>query len=117
MRLISLSANQKSFKTVYFNKSGASFILAKQDKPERQDNSKTYNGVGKSLLVALIDFCLGASTTNKMTKSLQQKLPNWYFILEVEIEKQFYKIERHTNTPKEISLNSEKLSLIRFKIN
>ena len=114
MRLISLSANKESFKTVYFNKSGASFILAKQDKPELQDNSKTYNGVGKSLLVALIDFCLGASTRNKITKSLQQKLPDWYFILEVEIKKQPYKIVRHTNTPKEISLGGEKLSLTDF---
>lgn len=88
--------------------------MAKQDKPEQQDNSKTYNGVGKSLLIALIDFCLGASAKNKITKSLQQKLPDWDFILEVEIKKHSYQIVRNTNTPKEISLNNEKLSLTDF---
>jgi len=71
MRLISLSASEKSFKTIIFNTSGASFILAKQDNPEQFDNSKTYNGVGKSLLVALCDFCLGAGNQNKITRSLQ----------------------------------------------
>lgn len=85
MRLISLSASESSFKPIVFNKSGVSFILAKQENPEQHDNSKTYNGVGKSLLVALTDFCLGASTRNKITKSLQKTLPDWFFILNVEI--------------------------------
>lgn len=114
MRLISLSANKPTFKTVEFNKTGASFILAKQDKPEQSDKSKTYNGVGKSLLVSLIDFCLGASTTNKITKSLQATLPDWHFILEIEINNQVYTIMRYTNTPKDIILDNEALSLGDF---
>ncbi len=114
MRLISLAASESTFKTVVFNKSGASFILAKQDQPEQFDNSKTYNGVGKSLLVALIDFCLGASTGNKITKSLQQTLPDWHFILRVEINNQPYTIIRHANTPKHINLNDKELTLNAF---
>lgn len=114
MRLISLTASERTFKTVVFNKTGASFILAKQDKPEQFDNSKTYNGVGKSLLVSLIDFCLGAKTSNKITKSLQTTLPDWHFILKVEINNQTYTIIRHTNTPKHISLNDEQLMLNDF---
>lgn len=114
MRLISLTASEHTFKTVVFNKTGASFILAKQDKPEQFDNSKTYNGVGKSLLIALIDFCLGASTSNKITKSLQATLPDWHFILQVEIDNQPYTIIRHTNSPKHISLNDESLMLSDF---
>jgi len=114
MRLISLSASENSFKTVIFNKNGASFILAKQDDPDQHDNSKTYNGVGKSLLVALINFCLGAKTTNKITKSLQQVLPNWSFSLLIEISDQTYKITRYTSTPKHIYLNEEELSLSDF---
>jgi len=111
MRLISLAASKRTFKTVVFNNSGASFILAKQDKPEQFDNSKTYNGVGKSLLIALIDFCLGASTRNKITKSLQKTLPDWHFILKIEIDNQPFTIIRHTNKPKHISLNDEELVL------
>lgn len=114
MRLISLAASENTFKTVVFNKSGASFILAKQDKPEQYDNSKTYNGVGKSLLIALIDFCLGSSTGNKITKSLQQTLPDWFFILNIEINNQRYEIIRHANTPKHISLNDKQLTLNDF---
>lgn len=114
MRLISLSASEPTFKTVVFNKSGASFILAKQEKPEQFDNSKTYNGVGKSLLIALIDFCLGASTRNKITKSLHQTLPCWHFILKIEIDNQLYTAVRHTDKPEQISLNNEQLTLTDF---
>jgi len=114
MRLISLSASERSFKPIVFNKFGASFILAKQDNPEQYDKSKTYNGVGKSLSIALIDFCLGASTSNKITKSLQKTLPNWSFTLKVEIKDQPYEIIRHTNTPRNIDLNGTELSLSDF---
>lgn len=114
MRLISLAASEHSFKTIVFNPSGASFILAKQDNPEQFDNSKTYNGVGKSLLVALIDFCLGASTRNKITKSLQKALPDWHFMLEIEIAHQPYTLIRYTNKPNSISINKELLALPDF---
>ncbi len=70
--------------------------------------------MGKSLLVALIDFCLGASISNKVTKSLQQVLPNWSFTLLIEINDQLYKITRHANTPKHIYWNDEELSLQDF---
>lgn len=114
MRLISLMANQETFKSIFFNKKGASFIIAKQNNPEKFDNTKTYNGVGKSLLVALINFCLGANIKNKITKSLQEKLPDWQFFLTVEIKDELYKIERYTNSPSEIKLNNETLSVSDF---
>jgi len=57
MRLIELRANKDSFKTVKFNNKGMSLIVAKK----RTDSEKnTYNSVGKSLIVALIHFCLAA---------------------------------------------------------
>jgi len=114
MRLISLTANQETFKDITFNKSGASFIVAKQSNPEQFDNNKTYNGVGKSLLVALINFCLGASANNKITKSLQEKLPNWQFFLTVEIKDKCYRIERHAGSPSKIKLNNESLAVSDF---
>jgi len=114
MRLISLTANKTTFKSINFNKNGASFIVAKQNNPEQFDNTKTYNGVGKSLLVALINFCLGASKKNKITKSLQEKLPDWQFVLTVEIKDRSYKIERHANSPSKIKLNNESLAVSVF---
>ena len=114
MRLISLAANKETFRAVNFNKTGASFILAKQDNPENSDKSKTYNGVGKSLLASLIDFCLGAGTNSKITKSLQSALPEWHFILKFEIDSRPYTVIRQANTPKYINLNEENLKLKYF---
>ena len=123
MRLISLNASEPTFKAIVFNKSGPSFILAKQSNPYQHDKqfnnlpdkNKTYNGVGKSLLIALIDFCLGASTSNnKITKSLQSKLPGWHFILEVETNNFRHTLVRHTSEPKYIFVNNKKLTLDEF---
>jgi len=114
MHLISLSASESSFKKVIFNKSGASFILAKQIAPEQEDKNKTYNGVGKSLLIALVNYCLGASTSNKITKSLQQILPEWHFILDIEVHNKSYEIIRYANRSNLITLNKEELSLGDF---
>ena len=49
-----------------------------------------------------------------MTKSLQVTLPDWHFILNVEIDNKPFTIIRHTNTPKYISLNKEQLTLSDF---
>ncbi len=114
MRLISLTANKATFKNINFNRNGASFIVAKQDNPEQFDKTKTYNGVGKSLLVALINFCLGASTTNKITKSLQEKLPDWKFSLTVEIRNEPYIIERCAGSNSKVKLNNEELNISNF---
>lgn len=114
MRLISLGASSESFKTVIFNKTGPSFILAKQNNPEQFDKSKTYNGVGKSLLISLIDFCLGAKKSSKIAKSLKSNLHDWHFILKIEISDQCFTIIRYTNDPNIIYLNEEKLKISVF---
>ena len=54
MRLIRLSANRESFKPVMFNETGLTLIVGSKTK-----GGETYNGVGKSLIVALLHFCLG----------------------------------------------------------
>ncbi len=51
MRLIRVRANQESFHTVTFNPYGLSFIVAKQKDPGSTEKGRTYNGVGKSLLI------------------------------------------------------------------
>ena len=105
MKLIELSANKESFKTVTFNKSGLSFIVAQQKDPESSDNSKTYNGVGKSLLVLLIHFCLGAKKDHY--KSFIKKLPEWVFNLSVEINDEQHVISRRMSEPTKIYFDDE----------
>ena len=51
MRLISLTANQDTFHPVIFNKTGVSLITGTKQDPDRRDDSRTYNGVGKSLII------------------------------------------------------------------
>ena len=64
MQLKKLYANKSSFRTVEFNETGLSFIVAKQKNPDNKNNGKTYNGVGKSLLVKIIHFCMGIILLN-----------------------------------------------------
>jgi len=86
MQLIKVYSNQETFKTVQFNKTGMSFIVAKQKDPgaSEREHGATYNGVGKSLLVRIIHFCLGAST--KDYRVFCEKLPGWIFYTEFEID-------------------------------
>ena len=105
MKLIELSANKESFKTVTFNKTGLSFIVAKQKNPEPSDNSKTYNGVGKSLIVLLIHFCMGAKKDHY--KSFIDKLPDWIFYLTVEIDGVQHVISRKMSEPTKIYFDDE----------
>ena len=53
----SVSANQKSFKTVHFEP-GFNVVLA--DRTKDSTKKDTRNGLGKSTLIEIIHFCLGA---------------------------------------------------------
>ena len=74
MKLISLSANKPSFKTIRFNEQGISLISAMR---QETSSGNTYNSVGKSLSIYLIHFCLGA----KCTPDFKEKLADWEFTL------------------------------------
>jgi Uncharacterized protein conserved in bacteria len=112
MQLISLSSNKESFKTVRFNNSvGLNFILATQKNPELTDQKgKTYNGVGKSLIIAIIHFCLGSN--NK--EDFRTKLPGWKFILEFRIGDKHYISERSTENQSKIKLDGREITLKEF---
>jgi|SRR5665648_58918 len=112
MQLKKVYSNQKSFRTVDFNITGANFIVAKQKNLESNEKGKTYNGVGKSLLVRIIHFCLGAGT--KDYKNFCEKLKDWEFFLDFRIGDQEYTSKRSTSEPKKIFLNDEEFSLERF---
>jgi uncharacterized protein YydD (DUF2326 family) len=94
MRLISLTANQDSFHPVIFNKSGVSLITGTKKDPDRRDDSRTYNGVGKSLIIALIHFCLGS---NKI-KAFKEKIPDWEFTLKFEHRGEEITVTRSTSS-------------------
>lgn len=107
MRLIELSANQETFNTISFNRTGLSLILATQ---KVNDAQKTYNSTGKSLSIALTHFCLGSNSM----KQLEKHLPDWEFSLTFEINGVEYTSRRATKNQTQIFLNDKKYRLAEF---
>lgn len=112
MQLIKVYSNKESFKPIHFNQSGLSFIVAKQKNPDKRESGKTYNGVGKSLLVNIIHFCMGSQ--KKHYTSFCNKLPGWEFYLDFTVSGVYYTAMRTTENPNQIVLNGEGLSLTKF---
>lgn len=111
MRLLRLTANKETFKTVNFNREGLSLIVGVRTAPETAHKDElSYNGVGKSLLVEIIHFCLGSSGNS----AFQNQLPDWEFSLYFEIDKTPFVATRSTEKQKVITLNGEQLSLKKF---
>ena len=92
MKLISLTANKETFHPVYFD-DGINIIVGKQVAPHNENDGNTYNGVGKSLTLHLIHFCLGSNKIDSFTK----KIPDWEFVLRFIIDNQEYYCKRSTN--------------------
>jgi len=111
MRLISLRANKSSFRSVQFNETGMTLIVARQKNPESSDATKTYNGVGKSLVITLIHFCLGSSKK----PAFEAAIPGWEFSLTFKIGPKTFVSTRNTSTQDRIFLNDEEMNLTKFK--
>ena len=110
MQLKKVYTNKDSFKTIEFNSTGLNFIVAKQEEPNSSDTGKTYNGVGKSLLITIIHFCLGSNVNRKFC----EKLNDWEFSLDFIIGGQDYTSRRCTNQPNCIFFNEQKYKIKDF---
>ena len=97
MKLLSLKANQSSFHAIDFN-DGMNIIVGRQVAPHSKNDGNTYNGVGKSLILHLIHFCLGS----RKMESLEKGLPDWEFTLTFEIEGNEYYCTRAVSHQNEI---------------
>ena len=108
MKLIRLYANKPQFKDIKFNETGISIIYA--EKTEEQEREKSYNGVGKSLSLKIIDFCLGSRD------STLDILEGWIFFLDFSIGERAYTVARSTGENKnKLTLNGEEISNERYK--
>jgi len=110
MRLLKLSANNASFRTVVFNRIGLSFIIAEQRAP-KTNRTKTYNGVGKTLTLAIIDYCLGSSPKS----AFKNHLKDWTFYLEIETDDGTHVIARSADLPGNILLDQNEITLKDLK--
>ena len=89
MRLIKLYSNHETFKTVNFNETGLTLIIG-----SKTSQGSTYNGVGKSLIVELLHFCLGSNKNAEFEK----KIPQWEFSLEFKIDDKAHVVSRNTSS-------------------
>jgi uncharacterized protein YydD (DUF2326 family) len=90
MRLIQLTSSQPSFKTVRFNPTGLSLVVGRHTHKQAKNIQATYNGVGKSLLIALVHYCLGSSRNKHFDTHLQ----GWDFTLAFEHDGQTHQVTR-----------------------
>lgn len=77
-------------------KDGVNFIFGKKDK--ESDKKDSLNGIGKSLLIDLIDFCLLASLRNDHNPRLykaRQFMKDHRIVLEFEVDGHSYIIKRN----------------------
>ncbi|MDH1264664.1 DUF2326 domain-containing protein [Pseudomonas sp. GD03944] len=111
MRLVELYANRESFKRVRFNDVGISLIMgSRQDASSVDNDNKSYNGVGKSLLVEIVHFCLGSNSN----KAFKEHLPGWEFHLVFTLKGRLFHVIRSTDKQGEVLLNEEVLKLKAF---
>lgn len=75
MRLNSLTANFAGFRAIEF-RDGLNIVVADRAKEATKTDSR--NGLGKTTVIALIDFCLGSNMSDRLE---QMKGNGWYFTL------------------------------------
>ncbi len=109
MKLVRLFANKPSFHPVKFNPTGLTLILGKE--AGSGEKKKTYNGVGKSLIIRLVDFCLGC----KAIESFEKNLPGWEFSLTFEINGTEHTASRATLAQSAIVLDDKEIKLDEYK--
>lgn len=99
----SVRANQRGFRSVVFTE-GANLILA--DRSQAASEKDTTNALGKSTLIAIIDFCLGAQAYPK--KGLRvEALSAWSFTLDLTIKGKDISVTRSTAAPGTIEIEGD----------
>jgi uncharacterized protein YydD (DUF2326 family) len=110
MRLLKLAANKSTFRTVIFRPEGLSLIVAEQQS-DKSAQTSTYNGVGKTLLLELLHYCLGSSKRTAFEKHLK----DWTFSLTIDVEGSQHTITRRADEPGEITLDQKEVSLPKLR--
>ena len=97
----SITADNPSFKTVHFEP-GFNVVLAERAKDAtRRDTRK---GLGKSTLIEIIHFCLGAGT-RKDEGLIVEPLHDWTFTVELELATGIVTASRNTARPNRINID------------
>jgi uncharacterized protein YydD (DUF2326 family) len=89
----SVHCDNSSFKSVEFTK-GFNIVLA--DRTSESSGKDSRNGLGKTTLIEIINFCLGSSF-NKDSPLRQRELENWTFSLNLTLRGEDFTVSRNTS--------------------
>jgi len=98
-----ISANQSTFHSVTFT-AGLNVVLA--ERADASTQKDTRNGLGKSTLIDIIDFCLGSRAT-KGKGLIIKPLENWAFTIDVTLAGNRVKVTRAIATPNRIVIDGQ----------
>ena len=98
-----LSANQQSFKTIEFS---AGFNVVWADRTQESTKRDSRNGLGKSTLIEIIHFCLGAKSS-KGKGLLVEALKGWEFTLDLEVDGKEFSVTRCVDDPNNFYVDGE----------
>lgn len=108
MYINKLSSNKQSFKDIEFLPNEINIILGKKT---TNDVGKSVNGVGKTLSLKIIDFCLGSSINQKDNIS---KLKGWEFYLDFTNNNNNHTITRSIDNKNFIFLDDKEENVKKF---
>lgn len=94
-------ANQSSFHPVEFT-TGLNVVLAERTDTSTQKDTR--NGLGKSTLIEIIDFCLGARVTRGKGLYIEQ-LEDWVFTLDITLASNRIRVTRSIKSPNRIVID------------
>ena len=101
--IISIKSNMPSFRQVDFQP-GFNIVLA--DRTTESTNRDSRNGLGKTTLIEIIHFCLGAQA-RKNQGLLVSALKGWSFTLEMKVDNRIIFVTRSTDKPSRITLDGD----------
>lgn len=99
----SVTANRSSFHPVQFAP-GLNVILAERTDASTQKDTR--NGLGKSTLIDIIDFCLG-SRTKKGNGLIIEPLVGWEFTVEITLANNCVKVTRAIDAPNRFIISGD----------
>lgn len=93
-----IKANKRSFRPIKFTP-GLNVVLA--DRAEGSSRKDTRNGLGKSTLIEIIHFCLGASVSRGRGLAIRA-LTEWVFTMEISLGDERITVTRAVATPNSV---------------
>ena len=101
--IVAVRSSSPSFKEAKF-KPGFNVVLADRTKESTQRDSR--NGLGKTTLIEIIHFCLGAQA-GRNHSLMATPLKGWSFILEMRVDERDLIVTRSTDNPRFVELDGD----------